>query len=77
MKNLIFALIIVFSSITCYSQSNEWFPIGATWHYDAIEYCGGNPDLSGYIKMECIKDTIVNLKNVKMKTYGERNRKRR
>lgn len=58
MKRFIFSslLTIVFGA-SLFSQS-DFAPVGATWYFDKVE--GTSPPHEGYVKIESIKDTIVN-----------------
>ena len=58
MKNLLI-LILLSSASLCLSQS-EWAPIGATWYYDYYAQFA-----TGYVKIESIKDTVVDTKQCK------------
>jgi hypothetical protein len=59
---------MLLSTIQLYGQL-EWAPIGATWYYDNLE--GMNPPNVGYIKIESIKDSLINERQVRVlkKTY--------
>ena len=61
MKKLILLWTIVFS-FGGYSQ--EWAPIGATWHYSE-KFIFWNPIDEDYIKYESVKDTLINGINCK------------
>ena len=53
-------LIMFILSITGYSlEAQNWFPIGATWHYNIPSYMGTLGG-GGAIKIEVVKDTTIN-----------------
>ena len=56
MKKLIFLFLIASLNINCYSQE-LWAPVGSTWHYDFYGQFA-----TGYVKVESIKDTVVEAK---------------
>jgi len=59
MKKIIFIFLIVTLNLNSYSQE-LWAPIGATWHYDFYDQFA-----AGYVKVESVKDTVVETKSCK------------
>ncbi len=59
--NPIHLLFVLFTAITfnCYSQQ-EWASIGTTWYYDYYDQMA-----TGYVKIESVKDTVVDSKHCK------------
>ncbi|MCB9020648.1 MAG: T9SS type A sorting domain-containing protein [Chitinophagales bacterium] len=59
MKSSILLFTLLLSSLSIYSQTNEFAPVGARWWY---EFTGGLPfePPSGYYSIECVKDTVFN-----------------
>ena len=60
MKKLTSIFVFIFLFQTCISQ--EWAPIGATWHYTE-KFSFWNVYDEDYIKFESVKDTMVMGKN--------------
>lgn len=64
MKHSVLLIWIFFISVfNAYPQA-EWAPIGAIWYYST--FGGIFLPTEGYIKIECIKDTIFNERNVRI-----------
>jgi len=63
MKPILSFLLIVTVCFPAFSQV-EFAPVGAEWYYS--QYEGYNPPMANYIKHECIKDSAIGGKLVKV-----------
>lgn len=52
-------LISVFCFFSLVTIAQEWAPVGATWHYTERFFMGFTPLEIDYIKIESVKDTVV------------------
>ncbi|MBX7227019.1 MAG: T9SS type A sorting domain-containing protein [Chitinophagales bacterium] len=67
MKLIITLIFCLFLSIGYGQTLTEWFPVGAEYYYDYIEYNRqGLPNDTGFYKLIVEKDTIINDKNCKV-----------